>query len=149
MGDLALSNFPNLTLVTVLLTREGVANASAGSRRVRTAFNFPLDFCYCFVLPVTEQDVDKMDDHPDPILNFFTQDEADASPPILYTTLSLDPTATVEQVRKAYRRLALKYHPDKHAGKSEAERKDTEATFQRVGFAYAVLSDETKRKRYV
>ncbi|KAK8854612.1 hypothetical protein IAR55_003351 [Kwoniella newhampshirensis] len=88
-----------------------------------------------------------MDDS-DPILNFFPgRTPADQST-ILYTTLSLTPSATTEEIRKSYRRLALLHHPDKHTSKSESEREEQSKNFQRIGFAYAVLSDEGRKKRY-
>ncbi|GHJ89464.1 hypothetical protein NliqN6_5866 [Naganishia liquefaciens] len=98
----------------------------------------------------------------DPIHQFFTPQEL-VSPYALYTALALPtppPTAskdaitqalaavTPAEIRTAYRRAALKYHPDKHASKEETERKEMERAFQRVGFAFAVLSDEARRKRY-
>jgi DnaJ family protein C protein 9 len=82
----------------------------------------------------------------DPINNFFTPKEVE-DPKILYTTLTIPTTATSEEIRKAYRKLALKYHPDKHTTKNDSEKVELGKTFQRVGFAYAVLSDEAKRKR--
>jgi DnaJ-domain-containing protein 1 len=84
----------------------------------------------------------------DPINNFFTAKEVE-DPKILYTTLAITSTATSEEIRKAYRKLALKYHPDKHTTKNGTEKEELGKEFQRVGFAYAVLSDEAKRKRYV
>ena len=89
-----------------------------------------------------------MDDHPDPIHQFFPSSAA-STPNVLYTTLGLSSsgTATAGDVRKAYRKLALKHHPDKHAGKGQGEKEDSQKEFQRVGFAYAVLSDEARRKR--
>lgn len=87
-----------------------------------------------------------MDDRPDPIHNFFSE-TASSQPDILYTALQLTKSATGEEVRKAYRKLALKYHPDKHGSKSNDEKEEMGQEFQRIGFAYAVLSDEGKRKR--
>jgi len=84
----------------------------------------------------------------DPINNFFTAKEVE-DPKILYTTLAITSTATSEEIRKAYRKLALKYHPDKHTTKNGSEKEELGKVFQRVGFAYAVLSDEAKRKRCV
>ena len=52
-------------------------------------------------------------------------------------------TATADELKKAYRKLALKYHPDRNKGNAEAEEK-----FKEVNEAYSVLSDETKRSQY-
>jgi DnaJ family protein C protein 9 len=84
----------------------------------------------------------------DPINNFFTPPEVE-DPKLLYTVLSITSTASQEEIRKAYRKLALKYHPDKHTTKSDSEKESLGKEFQKVGFAYAVLSDEVKRKRWV
>ncbi|RSH82293.1 hypothetical protein EHS25_006003 [Saitozyma podzolica] len=86
-----------------------------------------------------------MDDTPDPILNFFTPAEA-SQDNLLYTALSVERAAEAEEIRKAYRRAALRLHPDKHAGKTPGEKEEMSREFQKVGFAYAVLSDEKKRK---
>jgi molecular chaperone DnaJ len=63
--------------------------------------------------------------------------------PDFYQVLGLHPTATVEQVKAAFRRQALRYHPDKNSGSSVA----TEH-FKLCNDAYAVLSDPPKRARY-
>lgn len=60
-----------------------------------------------------------------------------------YAVLKVPQTATAADVRTAYRKLALQWHPDKQQDKDEAHRK-----FQEIAFAYAILSDETRRKRY-
>lgn len=57
----------------------------------------------------------------------------------LYDVLAVTKDATAEQIKKAYRKLAMKHHPDK--GGDEKEFKD-------IAKAYGVLSDEDKRKRY-
>ena len=57
----------------------------------------------------------------------------------LYDVLAVTKDATAEQIKKAYRKLAMKHHPDK--GGDEQEFKD-------IAKAYSVLSDEDKRKRY-
>lgn len=60
-----------------------------------------------------------------------------------YQTLGVAKGATQEEIKKAYRKLALQYHPDKNAGNKEAEEK-----FKKISEAYAVLSDKEKRKQY-
>jgi curved DNA-binding protein len=60
-----------------------------------------------------------------------------------YRTLGLNRDASQEEVKKAYRRFALRYHPDRNRGDSEAEKK-----FKEIGEAYAVLSDPEKRRIY-
>jgi curved DNA-binding protein len=60
-----------------------------------------------------------------------------------YKTLGIDKKADAEAIKKAYRKLALKYHPDRNPGNKEAEEK-----FKKISEAYAVLSDPEKRKQY-
>ena len=60
-----------------------------------------------------------------------------------YSILGVSRNARNEEIKKAYRKLAVKYHPDKNAGNKEAEEK-----FKQVNEAYEVLSDEKKRKKY-
>jgi len=60
-----------------------------------------------------------------------------------YEVLGLPRGATQEEIKKAYRKLALKYHPDKNADNPDAEKK-----FKEVSESYEVLSDEKKRQMY-
>ena len=84
-----------------------------------------------------------MDDQRDPAALFFGNDSVD-----LYATLTLTQSASFEEIKRAYRKLALIYHPDKHATKGESAKADASLKFQQIGFSYAVLSDEKKRNRY-
>ncbi|MEM9586460.1 MAG: J domain-containing protein [Planctomycetota bacterium] len=61
----------------------------------------------------------------------------------LYQTLGVNRNASADEIRKAHRKLALKYHPDKNPDSKSAQQK-----FKRVQEAYDVLSDEKKRAAY-
>ncbi len=60
-----------------------------------------------------------------------------------YKILGVKPDASIDEIKKAYRRLALLYHPDKNPGDKQAEEK-----FKEIAEAYEVLSDPQKRKKY-
>lgn len=60
-----------------------------------------------------------------------------------YAILGLNKTASAEDIKKTFRKLALKYHPDRNPNDQQAE-----ARFKEVSEAYEVLSDEDKRKKY-
>ena len=61
-----------------------------------------------------------------------------------YRILEVSETATQEEIKKAYRKLALKYHPDKNPDNQEEAKKK----FQEVSKAYEILGSEERRKRY-
>ena len=61
----------------------------------------------------------------------------------LYETLGVDRQAGQPELKKAYRKLAMKYHPDRNPGDAEAE-----ARFKELSVAYDILSDEEKRDAY-
>lgn len=61
----------------------------------------------------------------------------------LYEVLGVDKSADAETIKKAYRSMAKKYHPDLHPGDADAE-----AKFKEVNDAYAILSDSEKRAKY-
>ena len=65
-----------------------------------------------------------------------------------YSTLGVTKSATSEEVQKAYRKLARKYHPDLHADSSESEQETAKQKFQQVQQAYDILSDPKKRQMY-
>src|SRR5438093_2633670 len=61
-----------------------------------------------------------------------------------YEILGITKTASAEEIKRAYRRMAMKYHPDRNGdNKAEAESK-----FKECAEAYEVLSDDNKRRRY-
>lgn len=60
-----------------------------------------------------------------------------------YEVLDVDKNASAEEIKKAYRKKAIQYHPDKNPGNAEAEEK-----FKEAAEAYEVLRDDNKRSRY-
>jgi molecular chaperone DnaJ len=66
-----------------------------------------------------------------------------ATRPDYYKTLGVDKKASAEEIKKAYRKLARQYHPDRNPGD-----KDAEAKFKEISQAHDVLGDPEKRKQY-
>lgn len=77
------------------------------------------------------------DDHPETL-----EQPTEINP---YEVLSVSNDATADQIKTAYRKAALRHHPDKV---SPETRNDAHKKFQEIAFAYAVLSDEKRRRRY-
>ena len=65
-----------------------------------------------------------------------------------YDLLGVEKTASENDIKKAYRKLAMKYHPDKFSNASEKEKKEAEDKFKEINEAYQVLSDADKRAKY-
>lgn len=65
-----------------------------------------------------------------------------------YKILGVGKDASVDDIKKAYKKRALIHHPDRHSSASQAERSEQEKKFKEVGEAYAVLTDPKKRQRY-
>ena len=60
-----------------------------------------------------------------------------------YDTLGIAKSASEAEIKKAYKKLAMQYHPDRNTGDKKAEEK-----FKEVNEAYQVLSDKEKKKNY-
>lgn len=65
-----------------------------------------------------------------------------------YEILEISETATSEEIKSAYRKLSLKYHPDRQHGKSLEEKEVSNEKMKEINKAYEVLGDEELRKRY-
>jgi len=61
-----------------------------------------------------------------------------------YNILGVERNASPEQIKKSYRKLAMKWHPDRNTDNKE----EAESKFKEIGEAYSVLSDDKKRKQY-
>ena len=65
-----------------------------------------------------------------------------------YEVLGVAKTASADEIKSAYRKLALKWHPDRWVNGSDAEKKTAEENFKEAAEAYSILSDPDKRAKY-
>ena len=65
-----------------------------------------------------------------------------------YEVLGVAKNATEQEIKAAYKKMAIKYHPDRQGDESESEKKEAEAKFKEAAEAYDVLHDPQKRQRY-
>jgi len=66
----------------------------------------------------------------------------------LYEILGISKGASEQEIKSAYRKLAMKYHPDRFATATDAEKKEAEGKFKEINHAYEVLSDPEKKSNY-
>lgn len=62
--------------------------------------------------------------------------------------LNIPRSADEKAIKKAYRKAAMKYHPDRQSSKTDAEKKAAERMFKDIGEGYGILSDAKKRRMY-
>lgn len=68
--------------------------------------------------------------------------------PEYYSVLGVEKGAALEDIKKAYQRAAMRNHPDRMHGKSDAEKETARQKFQEIEEAYKILSDDNKRSTY-
>lgn len=66
----------------------------------------------------------------------------------LYEILGVNKNASDDEIKKAFRKLSLKYHPDRQGGKSDKEKKEAEEKMKEISAAWTVLSDPEKKRQY-
>merc|ERR1711871_1448500 len=66
----------------------------------------------------------------------------------LYKMLGVTRRASDHEIKKAYKKMALQYHPDRHSGASEEEKAEMEIKFKEIGEAFEILSDSQKKQRW-
>lgn len=65
-----------------------------------------------------------------------------------YEVLDVSKNATDDEIKRSFRKLSLKWHPDRQSGKTESEKAEALKKFQEIAEAYEVLSDKQKRANY-
>ena len=66
----------------------------------------------------------------------------------LYEILGVDSSSGKDEIKKRYRELAKKYHPDRMVNAGEKEKAEAEKRFREINDAYTILSDDEKRNEY-
>ena len=62
--------------------------------------------------------------------------------------LGVEPKATEDQVKKAYKKLAMRWHPDRNSTGTEEQKTKADKMFKEINEAYTVLSDKDQRRQY-
>ena len=70
---------------------------------------------------------------------------SDADP---YSVLGVRPGASADEIKKAYRAEALRWHPDRHSGGDDEARELAELNFKRINRAHAILADAGRRRQF-
>ena len=65
-----------------------------------------------------------------------------------YEVLGIDKNASESEIKKAYRKMAMQFHPDKFANATDKEKEEAEHKFKEINDAYQVLSDSQKKSQY-
>ena len=79
------------------------------------------------------------------MFNFFNNNENSTNDnKTFYNILGVEKKATLDEIKKSYRKLAIKYHPDRNLDNKE----ESEKIFKKISEAYSVLSDTQKKNQY-
>eukprot|EP01064_Diplonema_japonicum_P012642 TRINITY_DN20041_c0_g2_i1.p1 TRINITY_DN20041_c0_g2~~TRINITY_DN20041_c0_g2_i1.p1 ORF type:complete len:600 (+),score=74.90 TRINITY_DN20041_c0_g2_i1:54-1853(+) len=98
------------------------------------------EFVFCIEDKTKDLPEEQFDDEPD---TGNDKEEVQVADDEYYKLLNVKPNATQQEIKRSYRKLALRYHPDKNPNNPVAEKK-----FKNLAAAYEVLGDDAKRKTY-